>query len=138
MSISSNFKVKDVMFSLDETPHTTETALLKEAFEIMDEYHLGIICILKPNGELKGIITDGDIRRVLNNVQKPIAAIMNDDVIRYANLAPVTISSNEDLKKAVEMTGSLKVWDLPVVDKDKLIGLFHLHPAIDKLLDEQK
>ena len=33
---------------------------------------------------LKGIITDGDIRRMLSNVQKPLAALMSDDVIVHA------------------------------------------------------
>jgi len=124
------------MLKLNETPHAKETTLLKEALEIMDNFHLGIICVVGSNGELKGIVTDGDIRRMLSSVQKPIAAIMNDDVIKFANQTPLTTSGATGLKEAVKMMGKIKIWDLPVVEKDKLIGLFHLHSAIDKLLGE--
>ena len=136
MSIQNKtLTVGDVMLAADATPQTKSTTMLKEALEMMDQHRLGIVCITCADGTLDGIITDGDIRRMLNAVQKPIAALMSDDVINHAVRAPMTVSSATLLSDAIAMMGSRKVWDLPVVDDGKLSGLLHLHPAIEAVLN---
>lgn len=137
MSIQNNVTVGDVMLRRDATPQTNKTTLLKEALELMDQHKLGIVCITSADGTLDGIITDGDIRRMLNAVQKPIAALMSDDVINHAVCAPLTVTSETKLTYAVSVMGDKKVWDLPVVDDGKLSGLLHLHPAIEALLAQK-
>jgi arabinose-5-phosphate isomerase len=127
--------VNDVMIAMTATPQTKSTTMLKEALELMDKHRLGIVCITSADGMLDGIITDGDIRRMLNAVQKPIAALMSDDVINHAIRAPLTVSSATLLTNAIAMMGSKKVWDLPVVEEGKLLGLLHLHPAIEAIMD---
>lgn len=134
MSIQNNMTVGDVMLGLDGTPQTSGTTLLKEALELMDQHRLGIVCITSPDGTLDGIITDGDIRRMLNAVQKPIAALMSDDVINHSVRAPLTVSSSISLTEAIALMGAKKIWDLPVVDNGKLMGLLHLHPAIEAVM----
>lgn len=134
MSIQNNMTVGDVMLILGDTPKTDATTLLKEALELMDQHRLGIVCITSVTGKLEGIITDGDIRRMLNSVQKPIAALMSDDVISHAILSPLTVASTTPLTDAIALMGSKKVWDLPVVDNESLTGLLHLHPAIEALM----
>lgn len=135
MSIQNKtLTVGDVMLAADATPQTKSTTMLKEALELMDQHRLGIVCITSADGTLEGIITDGDIRRMLNAVQKPIAALMSDDVINHAVRAPLTVSSATLLTDAIAMMGSKKVWDLPVVDDGKLSGLLHLHPAIEAVM----
>ena len=136
MSIQNkSLRVEDVMLDSDSTPQTTNTTMLKEALELMDRYRLGIVCITGEDGTLNGIITDGDIRRMLNAVQKPIAALMSDDVINHAVRTPVAVSPETSLREAIALMGSKKVWDLPVVDNNKLLGLLHLHPAIKAVMD---
>ena len=137
MSIQNNMTVGDVMLDLNATPQTNRTTMLKEALELMDQHKLGIVCITSGDGALDGIITDGDIRRMLNAVQKPIAALMSDDVINHAVRAPLTVTSATTLTTAITIMGNKKVWDLPVVDNDKLSGLLHLHPAIEALLAQK-
>lgn len=134
MSIQNNMTVGDVMLTLDATPQTAATTLLKEALELMDHHRLGIVCITSADGTLDGIITDGDIRRMLNAVQKPIAALMSDDVITHAVRSPLTVASTTPLTDAIALMGSKKVWDLPVVDDGSLKGLLHLHPAIEAVM----
>jgi len=137
MFIQNNVTVGDVMLGRDATPQTNGTTMLKEALELMDQHRLGIVCITSADGALDGIITDGDIRRMLNAVQKPIAALMSDDVINHAVRAPLTVTSATTLTAAITIMGNKKVWDLPVVDDDKLSGLLHLHPAIEALLAQK-
>ena len=135
MSIQHNMTVGSVMLTLDSTPQTNGTTLLKEALELMDQHRLGIVCITSANGTLDGIITDGDIRRMLNAVQKPIAALMSDDVINHSVREPITVSSSTSLTEAIAVMGTKKIWDLPVVDDGKLMGLLHLHPALKALMN---
>lgn len=135
MSIKTDTQVGEVMIALANTPKTAPTTLLKEALEIMDHHRLGIVCITNADGKLEGIVTDGDIRRMLTRVQKPFAALMSDDVITHAVTGPATVTAETQLKDAIILMGQKQIWDLPVVDGDgKLTGLLHLHPAIKTMI----
>lgn len=136
MSIKTDTQVGEVMISFADTPKTVSTTLLKEALELMDHHRLGIVCIISNDGMLEGIITDGDIRRMLTRVQKPFGALMGDDVIKHAVSSPTTVTAETRLNDAIVIMGQKQIWDLPVVDNHgKLAGLLHLHPAIKKLMD---
>jgi arabinose-5-phosphate isomerase len=135
MSIQ-NKNVGDVMLDINSFPVVTENTILKEALEKMDNLHLGIACITNDSSQLLGIITDGDIRRKLLVVQKPLAAFFIDDVINQAIKKPVTASSDMSLIDAVSLMEDKQVWDLPVVDSGQLVGLLHLHSAIKLLLED--
>ena len=80
------------------------------------------------------IITDGDIRRKLLSVQKPLAAFFIDDVINQSIKSPTTVTSDMSLVDAVDLMEEKQVWDLPIVDNNKLVGLLHLHSAIKTLV----
>lgn len=126
--------VSDVMLSVNDFPIVSEKTILKETLEQMDNYHLGISCIVDNNTHLLGILTDGDIRRKLLSVQKPLSAFFIDDALIHAIIKPITVPPDILLIEAINLMGDKKVWDLPVVDNDKLIGLLHLHPAIKRLI----
>ena len=127
-------KVSEIMLGLNKIPVIIENVIIKEALEKMDVFRLGIACIVDNENKLKGIITDGDIRRKLLSVQKPMSAFFLDDSISQAIKNPVTISSNANLIEAVNLMEIEQVWDLPVVDGAELVGLLHLHAAIKGLL----
>ena len=137
MSINkvSNIFVRDVMISKDQCPNVDENFYLKECIEKMEEFNLGMVNILDENGVLRGIMTDGDIRRLLLNVQKPISALLSEDVKKYSNKSPFSIMEDYTLYESIKIMGEKKIWDLPVVDRDKkLLGVLHLHPAIRKVI----
>ena len=78
-----------------------------------------------------GIITDGDLRRKLLNSQKPLSAFMVEDSIKLSIKKPKTIKPKTKLLNAVKIMEKAKIWDLPVIDKNKkLLGMLHLHNAI--------
>jgi len=135
MSIQ-NKNVGDVILGVGSFPIVRENTILKEALEKMDNFRLGVACIVNDNSQLLGIITDGDIRRKLLAVQKPLAAFFIDDAINQAIKSPITVSSDMSLIDAVGLMEEKQVWDLPVVDDSKLVGLLHLHSAIKALLTE--
>ena len=135
MYTKTDLLVQDVMLELELVPKIDERGLFKEALEIMDRKGLGMICIVSDENALSGIVTDGDIRRMLNSVQKPFAALMTDDAITHAVRRPLTTGPQTKLREAVELMGRNKIWDLPVVRDEKLVGLLHLHPAIKRVLE---
>ncbi len=137
MSILKNnaMLVRDVMMSLDRVPVIGEKTILKEALEEMGRFRLGLACIVDVEMKLLGILTDGDIRRMLLKVQKPFSAFFVDDALDHSIRSPVTIKPIDSLECAVALMGKKQIWDLPVVDeKGTLIGLLHLHPAVEALL----
>jgi arabinose-5-phosphate isomerase len=135
MSTQNKVTVGDVMLPIDGFPIVSQSTILKETLEKMDGIGMGIACVIGDDRELHGIITDGDIRRKLLAVQKPLAAFFIDDAINQAIKEPVTTSSDMSLIDAVNLMEYKKIWDLPVVDNEKLVGLLHLHSAIKILLE---
>lgn len=136
MSISmTDLKVKDVSLSCDQIPVVGERALLKEALESMTRHRLGIACLVDREGMLRGVFTDGDIRRMLLRDQKPFSALFADDVAAHANPNPTTVSPEDRLVDAVRLMEEREIWDLPVKEPTgRLSGLLHLHPAVKALL----
>ena len=130
-------KVKDVMIPVGKFPIIKKTTILKEALTEMGEANLGLVCIVNKNKELIGLITDGDLRRKLLEVQKPFSYFFIDDALIHAEKNPITCSPDDELKKIVNLMGDKQIWDLPVVidNNKKLVGLLHLHPAVKKLID---
>ena len=93
-----------------------EKALLKEALNIMKENKIGGIPIVDKNMQLKGIITNRDLR-FQKNLNLPVSEIMTKKNLITGNI-------NTDLKKAEEILTKHKVEKLPLVDREnKLIGL---------------
>ena len=137
MSIQNNndMLVSEVMMPLERCPLIGERTILKEALEVMGQSRLGIACIVGEHNLLLGIVTDGDIRRKLLKVQKPVSALFVDDALVHSIRTPTTIKPDVSLKEAIVLMGLKQVWDLPVVDDtNNLVGLLHLHPAIEALL----
>jgi CBS domain-containing protein len=136
---SKTMLVSEVMMGLNRVPVIKEAVILKEALEEMGRTRLGIVCIVNNDNKLLGILTDGDIRRKLLKVQKPFSAFFVDDALDHAIRGPMTIKPADTLVHAVSVMEQKQIWDLPVVDDNGLlVGLLHLHPAVQALLDIQQ
>lgn len=134
-TLKTNILVREVMMSLNRVPVIGETVILKEALEEMSRMRLGIACIVSSQSKLLGILTDGDVRRMLLRVQKPFSAFFVDDALDHAVKSPLTIAPDDSLVQAVLLMDEKQIWDMPVVDTDGLlVGLLHLHPAVQILL----
>ncbi len=127
--------VSDVMLGLDKIPSVQHDVIVKVCLEEMGRYRLGIACIVDESGHLLGIFTDGDLRRKLLWIQKPIASLFIDDVLEHGIRNPLKVGPSVSLVHAVHLMELHQVWDLPVVDSSNmLVGLLHLHPAVKSLL----
>ena len=75
-----------------------------DALESMSKYKYGVcFCVNKKSGKLLGILTDGDVRRKILNVQKPFSALLNDDLILHINKKPSKVLMNSSLSTAVRL-----------------------------------
>ena len=101
----------------------------------MNKFGLGIACIVDSNNKLKGILTDGDIRRLILRVQKPLAALFVDETFNYSTTKFTSLNESTHLNEAVTIMERHKIWDIPITDKNgTLKGLLHLHPALKFVL----
>ena len=133
---SNNLIVREVMLKMGDFPIAKASDCLKDSIDLMDSFRLGIVCITDESKSLFGIITDGDLRRNLSTVQKPLASYFLDDVSKYCKKSATTIFEDESLIKALEIMEVKGIWDLPVLNnKNELSGLLHLHNAIKKIIN---
>ena len=127
--------IKNFIIKRKNIPVLRETSLLKEALESMSKYKFGVCFCVNKRGKLVGILTDGDVRRKILNIQKPFSALLSDDLVIHINKRPFTIKENQNLVNALKIMKNKQIWDLPVVDnKNILIGMLHLHPIVDFLM----
>ena len=110
-------KVKRSESGMIHDPRTLpEEALLKEALVIMQENKIGGIPIIDKNKQLKGILTNRDLR-FQKNLEISVSQVMTK-----TNL--ITGNAGTDLKEAEKILTKYKIEKLPLVDKNnKLIGL---------------
>ena len=91
-------------------------AIVKDALELMAEYHIGGIPVVDDAKKLVGIVTNRDLR-FETNMQRPVAEVMTKE-----NL--VVTNQKTDMEAAARILRENKIEKLPVVDNDgKLVGL---------------
>ena len=133
-NLYKNSMVRDVMITLGSFPVVKKDTILKEAIETMGLSNLGIISVVDNNDTLLGVITDGDLRRKLLKVQKPLSFFLIDDVIDHCIKEPLTTLLEVKLMDALIIMEDNEIWDLPVVNENKkLMGMLHLHQVVKKL-----
>jgi arabinose-5-phosphate isomerase len=121
-------KAKDKMKKLSEIPVLEENASLKKALDVMSQKRLGIACFVDNMGKLKGLLTDGDLRRLLLTKQSPLPALLVSDALTFGNTNPLVAFEEDEIIKLGDVMNEKQIWDLPIVDSNhKLIGLVHRH-----------
>ena len=123
-------KARDKMKKLSDIPVLEEDASLKKALDLMSEKRLGIACFVDKSGVLKGLLTDGDLRRLLLTKQSPLPALLIANALSFGISKPSVAHEDDDMDKLKELMKIKQIWDLPIIDSNnKLIGLLHRHDA---------
>ena len=125
-----SIKARDKMKKLSDIPVLEEDASLKKALDLMSEKRLGIACFVDKSGVLKGLLTDGDLRRLLLTKQSPLPALLIANALSFGISKPSFAHEDDDMDKLKELMNVKQIWDLPIIDSNnKLIGLLHRHDA---------
>ncbi len=111
---------------LNEQPSVKEESTLKEVILEMTKKRLGLTAVLNINNQLVGVITDGDLRRML---EKGIAMEgTHAKTIMSAN--PKTIEADALAVDALDKMRKNNITSLLVVENDQYSGVIHLHDLI--------
>jgi arabinose-5-phosphate isomerase len=122
--------VADIMRRGDELPIVDRQATLSEALPIMMAKRLGCIFIRGDGGRLVGILTDGDLKRILvregDVMRRPVGDLMVRDPKRIDGGAPVVVA----LRRMEENPGGAITQLVVVDDQDRLQGAVHMHDIV--------
>ena len=113
-------KVADVMKTAD-LPILDINMPFDEIISVISNGRLGL-GVLLDNGKVQGVITDGDIRRLLKKEREKALSMNAKD---FGSKAPVTITSVEKLAAAEELMQEKKITALVVVEDGKFCGILH-------------
>jgi arabinose-5-phosphate isomerase len=116
--------VRDVMRTGENAPRVPDTVTTMEAMLEMSRGRMGMTAILDGGGRVIGILTDGDLRRIL---QKGID-MRATPIIEVMSHSPRTIGPDRLAAEAVEIMERNKVNQLLVVDRElQLLGALNMH-----------
>lgn len=108
-------------------PELSENDDFKTVIDVISKNLLGA-AVVTLNKKAIGIITDGDIRRVLSKNQN----IEDFNAKNLMSLNPQKISSDTLASKALEIMNEHKITQLVVEDDNKYMGLIHMHNIINE------
>ncbi len=116
--------VGDLMHHGDHLPLTSADTVMSEAIVVMTEKALGCLGVVDNDGVLKGIITDGDLRRHMGDglLVARAADIMTP--------GPKTVTPDLMASAALEVINSSSITALFVVENGRPVGIIHIHDLL--------
>ena len=122
-------QVKDIMFSGEAVPTATTSVSMQEAVEEMDRHGLGALIIVDEDQKLAGIITDGDLRRLIAQ-KKPV---FEQSLTAVMTPSPLHAFSQTPAYDALNVMEQHEITILPIIDNDhRVLGILHLHDILGK------
>jgi arabinose-5-phosphate isomerase len=114
------------LYADNEKPQVLAEQSLKEVIVEMTAKRLGITAVVEKDGHLLGIITDGDLRRMLEK-NSDIEKVKAGDIMTRN---PKTIGSEELAISALDVLRKNEISQLAVTNGGKYEGIIHLHDLI--------
>ncbi len=118
-------KVRDLVTS-GENPSVTPDTPIKNVLIEITQKRLGAAAVLNKKKEVIGIVTDGDIRRMLEKYEN-FSSLTAGDIM---GKNPKTISADALAMEAFEMMKENQVSQLIALDKKMYLGIVHLHDLV--------
>lgn len=122
-------RIKDLMISGKSVPSVKEGTPMPIAVAEIDRGGLGTTLVAGPGNTLRGIITDGDIRRMVVS-GRPLAQLTVEDVMSNN---PRTLKADAPACDALNTMEQHQITVLPIVnDAGEIQGILHLHDILGK------
>ena len=122
--------VSDLMLIGEKIPFINEGIKMKKALQIISKKNLGVLVVKNKRGMTKGIITDGQIRRISEKNKD----LQNLNVKKVMTKNPISIDKSTLAAKALSIMNSKKITSLCVFsgkNKTKTIGIIHIHNILE-------
>lgn len=124
---ASMYRVKDLMNNTRNIPLVSVESDFMETVGIISEHRLGFAIMVDYENKLQGILTDGDIRRVLMKYKNVQDLKIKDVMVKN----PKTVDCETFAVGALHLMEKYSITALPVVDKNNLpIGVLHIHDLL--------
>ncbi len=119
-------KVEELMRS-SQLPVVPSGASLAHALEVLNAGRLGCVCVLDAGGRLLGLLTDGDVRRLVCANRLVMDAVVDT----IMNASPLHASPGQKAAEVLDLMESRAITVLPVVAPDQtLAGMVHMHDVL--------
>jgi len=123
-----SLKIEEIMIKDNGIPVVTEHASIKDIILEMTSKRLGATCVVDNKGRLIGMITDGDLRRLLEKTMDIKDLTASD----FMSKNPKVTQKDYLASFALQQMENYKITSLVVVDSsNKPIGILHLHELIN-------
>ncbi len=123
-----NLKISDFMHSGSAIPIISEESSLKEALFEITRKGFGFT-LVGVKSDVKGIITDGDIRRLLEKNENILSLQSGEVMVKN----PKRILFNRTISDSIELMEKFSITSLMVINKNKeLLGIVHLHDLLGR------
>ena len=117
-------RVAQLMHAGDQLPRVDEGALLRDVIYEMSRKGLGMTCVVDADGRLAGIVTDGDLRRLMMREGDVTARTAREIMTAH----PVTITGDLLAAQALQVMEARRITSVPVLDAaHRPTGVLHLH-----------
>jgi arabinose-5-phosphate isomerase len=118
-------RVEHTMHTGDALPRVALETPMPEVIHEMSRKGLGMTTVLEPDGHLAGIVTDGDLRRLM---EKHRGATLEMSASAAMTRNPQTIGPHVLASEALNQMEKRKITSVVVIDESqKVIGVVHLH-----------
>jgi arabinose-5-phosphate isomerase len=118
-------RVESLMHAGEAAPRVLPTAKMPDVIYEMSRKGLGLAAVTETDGKLRGIITDGDLRRVMQKRPENLLDLTAADCMTKN---PVTLPRSELAASALRVMEEKKITSVLVVDAEgKLEGVLHVH-----------
>ncbi len=123
-----SLEIREIMIKGENIPIVNEEASIKDTILEITSKRLGSTCVVNDKGILSGIITDGDLRRLLERTLD----IKNFQAKDLMNKKPKVMKQNYLASFALQQMENFKITSLIITNDDsKPIGIIHLHDLIN-------
>lgn len=120
-------KVRDLMRTGERVPRVTRDTPMGEAIHEMSRKMMGITAVVNGKGALAGVISDGDLRRLLERDGRLLSRTAGECL--HGN--PATIGAEELASTALSRMEEAKITSLFILDDQKrLTGALHMHDLL--------
>lgn len=120
-------KVRDLMRTGERVPRVARETPMKDAIHEMSRKLMGVTAVVNDRGELTGVLSDGDLRRMLEKDETLIGKTAGD----CSRPNPRTIGSEDFAAAALALMEEAKITSLFVLDGDgRLTGALHMHDLL--------
>jgi arabinose-5-phosphate isomerase len=120
-------KVCDV-YPANDLPVVRDSATVKEVILEITSKRLGATAVVDAANKLAGIVTDGDLRRMLNHYEStPLPLLTARDIMTPS---PICIGPDDYAVNALQVMQSRSITQLIVADNGAVLGFIHLHDLL--------